>query len=78
MCSKLAKMNNVSDEEKQRLYDEIKDNYDKQADPKYGAARMWVDEIIDPRRTREILIECLSISSESNNSDSAKYGVLQV
>ena len=62
----------------QKLYDEIKNNYDKQADPRYGAARMWVDEIIDPRKTRDILIQCLSITSKSAKTDSAKYGVLQV
>lgn len=78
MQIKLAKMSNVSEEEKQNLYNEIKNNYDKQADPRYGAARMWVDEIIDPRKTREVLIECLSITSLNKIVDSPKYGVLQV
>ena len=33
--------------------------YDAQADPRYGAARLWIDAIIDPAKTREVLIEAL-------------------
>ncbi len=38
--------------EKKDLYDEIKGTYDAQADPRYGAARLWIDSIIDPAKTR--------------------------
>ena len=27
--------------------------YDEQTDPRYGAARLWIDAIIDPAETRE-------------------------
>ncbi len=33
--------------------------YDAQADPRYGAARLWIDAIIDPAQTREMLIAAL-------------------
>src|SRR4029453_7322365 len=38
----------LSDEEKNALYDEVKATYDEQMDPRYGAARLWIDAIIGP------------------------------
>ena len=49
----------LSEAEKKALYDEIKATYDAQADPRYGAARLWIDAIIDPAKTREVLITAL-------------------
>jgi acetyl-CoA carboxylase carboxyltransferase component len=40
----------LSAEEKKTIYDEIKATYDAQADPRYGAARLWIDAIIDPAK----------------------------
>lgn len=40
---------------KQALFDEIKSRYDRQTSPYYAAARLWVDAIIDPRKTREVI-----------------------
>jgi len=39
----------------QALFDEIKSRYDRQTSPYYAAARLWVDAIIDPRKTREVI-----------------------
>jgi acetyl-CoA carboxylase carboxyltransferase component len=67
----------VSDEEKAKLLEEIQARYEAAMDPRYAAARLWVDEIIDPRRTREILAR--SIAAAAHNPDLAdfKVGVLQ-
>ena len=35
-----------------KLFNEIKNRYDEQTTPYYAASRLWVDEIIDPRKTR--------------------------
>ncbi len=35
------------------LFEKIKSRYDDQTTPYYAASRLWVDEIIDPRETRE-------------------------
>src|SRR5438477_7669772 len=43
----------LSDEEKKELYESVKSTYDEQTDPRYGAARLWIDGIIDPMQTRE-------------------------
>ncbi|WP_260704396.1 acyl-CoA carboxylase subunit beta [Edaphobacter flagellatus] len=67
----------LSEDEKKAIYEEIKATYDAQADPRYGAARMWVDAIIDPVKTREVLMTALE--SCALNPDVAKFnpGVLQ-
>jgi acetyl-CoA carboxylase carboxyltransferase component len=67
----------LSEAEKQALYDEIKNTYDAQADPRYGAARLWIDAIIDPAKTREVLMTALEACAL--NPDVAKFnpGVLQ-
>ncbi len=53
----------LSEAEKKALYDEIKSSYDAQADPRYGAARLWIDAIIDPVKTREVLMTALEATS---------------
>ena len=45
----------LSDEEKKELYESVKRTYDEQTDPRYGAARLWIDKIIDPIETREAI-----------------------
>ena len=67
----------LSDAEKKALFDEIKNAYDAQADPRYGAARLWIDAIIDPAKTREVLMTALEACAL--NPDIAKFnpGVLQ-
>ena len=67
----------LSDAEKKAIYDEIKATYDSQADPRYGAARMWLDGIIDPAKTREALM--MALEASALNPEVAKFnpGVLQ-
>jgi acetyl-CoA carboxylase carboxyltransferase component len=67
----------LTEADRKTLYDEIKATYDAQADPRYGAARLWIDAIIDPAQTREVLMTALEAASL--NSEVAKFnpGVLQ-
>ena len=67
----------LSEAEKKALHDEIKATYDAQADPRYGAARLWIDSIIDPAKTRDVLITALEACAL--NPDVARFnpGVLQ-
>jgi 3-methylcrotonyl-CoA carboxylase beta subunit len=67
----------LSEQERAALYDEIKSTYDAQADPRYGAARLWIDAIIDPAKTRDVLITALEACAL--NPEVAKFnpGVLQ-
>ena len=60
------------------MYKNIKSRYDMQSDPRYAAARIWIDEIIDPRETRNVLIRCLEIVAHQTKIPEPKFGVLQV
>jgi acetyl-CoA carboxylase carboxyltransferase component len=67
----------ISEEERKGIFDEIKATYDAQADPRYGAARLWIDAIIDPVKTREALM--VALEAAALNPDVPKFnpGVLQ-
>jgi 3-methylcrotonyl-CoA carboxylase beta subunit len=67
----------LSEAEKKALYDEIKSSYDAQADPRYGAARLWIDAIIDPVKTREVLMTALEAASLNPEVARFNPGVLQ-
>jgi 3-methylcrotonyl-CoA carboxylase beta subunit len=67
----------LSDEERKALYDEVKATYDEQMDPRYGAARLWIDAIIDPLETRDVLATALEAVSLNPHVPEFKVGVLQ-
>jgi acetyl-CoA carboxylase carboxyltransferase component len=67
----------LSETEKKALYDELKATYDAQADPRYGAARLWIDAIIDPVKTREVLITALEACTLNPHVANFNPGVLQ-
>ncbi len=59
--------------EKKKLLKEINDSYDETSTPLYAAARLWVDEIIDPALTREYV--SAAIEAANNNPDIPKFNV---
>ena len=67
----------LSESEKKALHDEIKATYDAQADPRYGAARLWIDAIIDPAKTRDVLITALEACALNPEVPRFNPGVLQ-
>jgi 3-methylcrotonyl-CoA carboxylase beta subunit len=67
----------LSDEDRKKLYDEVKATYDEQTDPRYGAARLWIDKIIDPADTREAIITALEAASLNPDVPKFSVGVLQ-
>jgi acetyl-CoA carboxylase carboxyltransferase component len=67
----------LSDEERKELLDETKAAYDEQMDPRYGAARLWIDKIIDPMETREALITALDAAALNPDVPKFSVGVLQ-
>ena len=67
----------LSETEKRALHDEIKAAYDAQADPRYGAARLWIDAIIDPAKTREVLMTALEACALNPDVPRFNPGVLQ-
>ena len=67
----------IDEQEKQELYESIKATYTEQTDPRYGAARLWIDEIILPEETRERLISALEAVSNISELKKFNAGVLQ-
>ncbi len=67
----------VSEEEKEALLAEIRGRYEATEDPRYAAARLWVDGILDPRRTRETVAACLEACAHQGEIPPARWGVLQ-
>jgi 3-methylcrotonyl-CoA carboxylase beta subunit len=67
----------LSDEEKKELYESVKRTYDEQTDPRYGAARLWIDKIIDPVETRDAIATALEAAALNPDVPEFKVGVLQ-
>jgi 3-methylcrotonyl-CoA carboxylase beta subunit len=67
----------LSEEEKKELYESVKRTYDEQSDPRYGAARLWIDKIIDPSETREAIAQALEAAALNPDVPEFKVGVLQ-
>jgi len=67
----------VDEEQKKELYESVRATYEHQSDPRYAAARLWVDAIIDPAHTREALILALESAALNPHLAEFKTGVLQ-
>jgi 3-methylcrotonyl-CoA carboxylase beta subunit len=67
----------LSEEEKKELSDSVKKIYDEQSDPRYGAARLWIDKIIDPMETRQAITQALEAAALNPDVPEFKVGVLQ-
>src|SRR6202142_2865107 len=67
----------LTEEEKKELYKSVKRTYDEQTDPRYGAARLWIDKIIDPVETRDAIMQALEAAALNPDVPEFKVGVLQ-
>ena len=65
-------------EELEELRAKVKQSYEEQTDIRYGAARGWVDAIIQPHETRDILIRLLEYVSRPMPKARFHTGVIQV
>jgi acetyl-CoA carboxylase carboxyltransferase component len=67
----------VGDEEREQLMRDTRRRYTKALDPRYAAARLWVDAIIPPADTREALITALDVAALNPHVPEFRTGVLQ-
>ena len=65
-------------EELEELRAKVKQSYEAQTDIRYGAARGWVDAIIQPHETRDVLIRLLEYVSRPMPKARFHTGVIQV
>jgi len=56
---------------------DILKSYDEKSTPLYAAARLWIDEIIDPALTRNYV--SMAIEAANNNPETKKFnpGIIQ-
>ncbi len=64
-------------EEKRSALEEIKKRYTDATEPKYGAARLWIDSIILPEETRDHLIRALDVAAHNPEVPPLGVGVFQ-
>jgi acetyl-CoA carboxylase carboxyltransferase component len=67
----------VDEAARKELYESTRATYTEQMKPQYGAARLWIDKIIDPARTREALAWALAAAHCNPRVEEFKVGVLQ-
>jgi len=68
----------ASHEELDDLRRKVKQSYEEQTDIRYGAARGWIDAIIQPHETRDVLVKLLQFVSRPTPKAHFHTGVIQV
>ncbi len=67
----------ITHEEEKELLDEITARYNEQMSPYYAASRLWVDGIIDPRETRNVISKGILAANQSPITEKFNVGVIQ-
>ena len=78
VASEKAKGKEISIEEENKLLNDITKRYEIQTSPYYAAARLWVDDIIDPAETRIKISEGIAAANNNPKIEEFKMGVVQV
>jgi acetyl-CoA carboxylase carboxyltransferase component len=64
-------------EDEKKLLDKIKERYNRTLDPKYAAARLWTDGVIDPLDTRKIISMGIEAANQAPITKQFSVGVIQ-
>ena len=67
----------LSDAEREDLLHTIEQRYDAQTSPYYAAARLWVDEVIDPIETRRWISRGIEMADQNPDLPPFNPGVIQ-
>ncbi|WP_118975890.1 acyl-CoA carboxylase subunit beta [Taibaiella koreensis] len=73
-----SKGEEIDPEKEKELLQKITDRYNNQTSAYYAAARLWVDEIIDPADTRKVISEGIAAANHAPIEREWKAGVFQV
>jgi acetyl-CoA carboxylase carboxyltransferase component len=73
-----AKGNKISKEDQEKMLEEIASRYYTELDPLFAAARLWVDGIIDPAETRQVISRGIAMASNNPHLAPFNPGVIQV
>ncbi|TKC09116.1 acyl-CoA carboxylase subunit beta [Pedobacter frigoris] len=72
-----AKGEAITPEKEAALLKEITDRYNSQTTPYYAASRLWVDGIIDPKDTRQVISMGIEAANQSPIKRQFNVGVIQ-
>ena len=67
----------ITPEDEKALLDDIRARYSKTLDPKYAAARLWTDGIIDPLETRKVISMGIEAANHAPITKQFNVGVIQ-
>ncbi len=67
----------ITKEDEEALLKKITDRYDSQTTPYYAAARLWVDAIIDPAQTRNVISKGIEMADYAPIQKKFNVGVIQ-
>jgi 3-methylcrotonyl-CoA carboxylase beta subunit len=67
----------ITDKEKKDFLAEIKKRYDEQTHVLYAASRLWIDGIIDPAQTRQVVSYCIELANHNPDIPKFNPGVIQ-
>lgn len=76
--SRQRKGEEIDQQTHEEILQAVRDSYNEQQDIRHGAARGWLDRLIEPHRTREELTQALRAASSVDTSAEFRTGVLQV
>ena len=78
VASLKAKGKLITPADEEKLLSEIMQRYQTQTTPYYAAARLWIDDIIDPCQTRMLISEGIEAANHNKDIAEFKSGVMQV
>jgi 3-methylcrotonyl-CoA carboxylase beta subunit len=76
-ASRKRKGETIDEVAHKQIYSAIHASYTEQADIRHGAARGWLDRIIEPHKTRDELIAALEMTAHWDYAKPFRTGVLQ-
>ncbi len=78
VASAKSKGETIDAEKEKELLEKITARYNEQTSSYYAAARLWVDDIIDPSQTRKYVSEAIKAADNAPIKEEWKSGVFQV
>jgi len=72
-----AKGEEPDEEKEEELHKRTKENYERQTTALYAAARLWVDDIIDPLETRKAISQGIEMADHAPIEKQFNPGILQ-
>jgi 3-methylcrotonyl-CoA carboxylase beta subunit len=77
VASLKAKGQEITPEAESALLNEITDRYNEQLSPYYAASHLWVDAIIDPMETRNLISQGIEMANHAPITKRYNVGVIQ-